>query len=122
MTEQEKTVIENMADVIEAAMDNVHDMDLTFRQYAEAAAKALLDEIKPLEWITLPRIIADTEIGDFVVEFDYEDQGWGFWSPVCNPDFDLPKTGFYETEQEAKDAASADYRATILSAFTEATQ
>jgi len=35
---------EELADIIEVAMDSVHDMDVTFRDYAEAAAKAVLKE------------------------------------------------------------------------------
>lgn len=32
---------EALADIFEHAIDNVHDMDVTLRDYAEAAAKAL---------------------------------------------------------------------------------
>lgn len=45
---------EQIAEAIEAAIDNVHDMDVTFQQYAEASADAALDVIrgavKPLGW------------------------------------------------------------------------
>lgn len=42
---------EELIDAAEAAMDNVHDMDVTFRQYAEAATDAIFaaqaKEVKP---------------------------------------------------------------------------
>lgn len=40
---------ENLAALIEAAMNNVHDMDATFQQYAEAAAEAVLANVPELE-------------------------------------------------------------------------
>jgi len=45
---------EKLADVAEVAIDNVHDMDVTLRDYAEAAADviiaALPDMVMPLVW------------------------------------------------------------------------
>lgn len=35
---------ENLADIIESAMDNVHDIDVTHRDYAAYAAEKLLEE------------------------------------------------------------------------------
>lgn len=37
-----------LIDMIENAMDNVHDMDVTFTDYATAVADALLDYAAPL--------------------------------------------------------------------------
>ena len=39
---------DQLADVIEDAIDSVHDMDVTHRDYANAAADAVLGMIKPL--------------------------------------------------------------------------
>ena len=44
------TARDQLADVIEDAIDSVHDMDVTHRDYANAAAYAVLGMIKPLEW------------------------------------------------------------------------
>lgn len=40
-----------LADLIETAIDSVHDMDVTHRDYAEAAADAVLANVPGLVWV-----------------------------------------------------------------------
>lgn len=48
---------EQIADAVEEAMDNTNDVDVTFRDFAEASADAIIEllkgAVKPLEWIKL---------------------------------------------------------------------
>jgi hypothetical protein len=39
---------DHLADIVEAAIDSVHDLDVTHRDYAEASADAIIAAIKPL--------------------------------------------------------------------------
>ena len=45
---------EQLSDVIEVAIDNAHDIDVTHRDYANASADAIMDAlpgmVQPLEW------------------------------------------------------------------------
>ena len=53
MTSETLTEIDALADAIEAAIDSVHDMDVTHADYARASAAAVLELVKPkrLVWV-----------------------------------------------------------------------
>ena len=59
------TARDKLADVIEEAIDRVHDMDVTHRDYAEAAADAVLGMVVPLEWLGGG---SRYHAGDYVIE------------------------------------------------------
>jgi len=98
---------EIIADAIEAAMNDVHDMDVTFRDYAKAAAEAVLDLCgpKPLTWEVTGVDRYSTKNYDVKVVTD--GNGWA----TC-PENWPPFGGYpYPTLEAAQSAAQTHYDA-----------
>lgn len=114
---------EKLADAIEAGMGNVHDMDTTFGQYAEAAADAIIDAlpslVKPMKWRESDTgdWICDTVFGRYQIQ-----RGAARWCCMCamgvrhRPSGDEGPT-WHRTEVAAKAAAQSDYTRRILAAL-----
>ena len=67
--------------------------------------------VKPLEFAD---DVSETPFGEYVVQYEDEETGWGMWSPT-EGDGDYPRS-LHDTEDDAKSAAQADYTARILAA------
>ena len=111
---------EQLADVIEVAIDNAHDMDVTHRDYANASADAIIAAlpgmVQPLVWEGIGESrTARSPIGDYLAEKDAP-YGWGFWPPCHDIDYD-PCGGHHASMDEAKAAAQAHHVATIMKAL-----
>lgn len=119
---------DELINLIETAIDNVHDMDVTHRDYAVSAADAvlaaLMGMVKPLEWRDCPhqqwRQTAKGQhqeyaITDWVMRDEYLDPvgADGFWLTGG------AKSGHeqFETIHDAKAAAENHYRAQIMAAL-----
>lgn len=108
------TLREKVADAIYDAIDNVHDIDVTFDHYAQASADAVIsviaESVEPLEWKQSWAWGLDIWTADgFEISYS-EDLGW--W--IKGVDFDA----FAPVSLEAaKAAAQADYTRRILSAL-----
>ena len=100
---------EQLADVIEVAIDNAHDMDVTHRDYANASADAIIEAlqgmVQPLVWRETTsgtsKFPAWKAEGFFIVES--LNMG-GFHSGGLR----------YETLEDAKAAAQSHHVATIM--------
>lgn len=105
---------EQLADVIEVAIDNAHDMDVTHRDYANASADAIIAAlpgmVQPLVWVGNKAIAPATGI---IYIADWYDAG-----DLCTV---LTIDGDYQCGEmnmdDLKAAAQAHYAATIMQAF-----
>ena len=104
---------EQLADVIEVAIDNVHDIDVTHRDYASAAADAIIAAlpgmVQPLVWGVDWRgrsFNASYTIWEFPLGFSVEHGQDG--ETITNP---------LKTLEDAKDAAQSHHTTTILEAL-----
>lgn len=97
---------EIIADAIEAAMDNVHDMDVTFRDYAKAAAAAVLDLCwpKPLVWEEYGGTWrAEWSGGHAAYTHDHDDVALAIWTMGKS----LPEYNRHPNAEAAQAAAQA---------------
>ena len=119
---------EQLADVIEVAIDNAHDMDVTHRDYASAAADAIIAALPGM----VPPLVWEQSEGNFagqtVWSYDSKQTQWIVQNGnedhfvLCESltiDFApcSPVTGVYEALEAAKAAAQAHHVATIMQAF-----
>jgi len=102
----------DLTEIIRDAMDSVHDMDVTFDDYAKAAAEAVKGAIKPLVW-EHSQLFKMSHSADYVIAEEYDDTGARVWV------FGLRDAliSEHETQDEAKAAADAHHRASILAAM-----
>lgn len=108
------TLRDKIAEAVREAIDNVHDMDVTFDDYAQASADAILDVIregvKPLEWVdlhgdgSLYQTSNDHPLSYHAAINQRGRLGWWYF-------------GFHQTLDAAKAAAQDDYTRRILSAL-----
>lgn len=110
------TAREQLADVIEDAIDSVHDMDVTHRDYANAAADSVLGMIKDLEWVTHDSVtsfaIRRYSSKDYIIEERKHGNHFDLWIGV-----NATKAARFDTLEAAKDAANAHHRAQVLAAL-----
>ena len=112
-----QTLRDKIAEAVHDAIDSVHDMDVTFDDYAQASADAILsviaESVEPLVWEC--------------------EAGWrwkgsppkGFFESVCKWVCMDPTCGYkcagrkerFPSLEEAQSAAQADYNRRILSAL-----
>lgn len=111
---------EQIADACEVGIDNVHDMDVTLRDYAEGAAKEVLAAlpsilegmIEPLEWEAstyIKRFMSDS----YVVQKEYDGVGNACWAFGYNDKW----VSDHDTKELAIEAANAHHRAEALRPF-----
>lgn len=110
---------EQIADAVEEAMDNTNDVDVTFRDFAEASADAILElvkgAVKPLEWMKVgSEWHSITDFGLYLVS-PMNGGGWGIWyaGSYIDGDPDL----FCETDDEAKADGNSENARRILAAL-----
>lgn len=130
---------EKLADCVLEGIDKVHDMDVTHREYANAAADAIIaalpDMVEPLVWDIDSRRVTLDDTMMMGKGYDWEGYElmreeahfWGIsyaiWPDHIGSDvFSLYCTadGLYIqslTKDDAKSAANAHRRPTILAAF-----
>jgi len=109
-----------LADLIETAIDSVHDMDVTHRDYAEAAADAVLANVPGLVW-------EDFEEGRgakarVFYSASYLITQWSaskYELAVSYPGYQAVFNGprFYDSLALAKAAAEADHRARLAASL-----
>jgi len=118
------TARELIADAAEVGIDDVHDMDVTLRGYAEGAADAILAAlpqiiggmVQPLEWGTANETIywCQTPYGRYSVWETFDGEGYASLPGRCGG-YQVP--GGLEV---AKDAANAHYRDQCCAPFLKA--
>ena len=100
---------DHMIDAIEAAMDSVHDMDVTLRDYASAVAAALPDMVQPMVWINRQ---SESGLLNYRIHIGYGLMN-GIFELTCNGS----TVGEFGSEQDAMDFAQAHHRARIMAAL-----
>lgn len=109
-----------LAEIIEAAMDRVHDMDVTIADYATAAAedvlKGLPGLVPDLEWDWGKRDTAATHIFVYRV-YDVKAGTWRMTRSFRGASKGIGDGVIYPTLEAAKAAANAHYKRTIMEAL-----
>ena len=105
---------DHLADIVEAAIDSVHDLDVTHRDYAEASADAIIAAIKPLEW-ERPAMMHESVTMEEAAFLGVIYQAWGGGAVTVGNDHHIGNWG--RTLEAAKYAAESLKIAQIMAAF-----
>ena len=110
------TIRDKIAEAVEADFYATYRGDKSFNDTADAILSVIAESVVKLEWVGCNNSqTAQTQFGEYLVEFDSEGFGWGFWSPDLDIDYDPCGGNWWPTSDDAKAAAQADYTRRILS-------